>query len=62
MIADYPKCTAAIPFAEHVPDLTSKDDISNIKQAEASILLEANQELLGKYFIFDRQVVEYEQT
>lgn len=40
--------------------LASKDDILNIKQAEASILLDANQELLGKYFIFDRQIVEYE--
>lgn len=41
--------------------LPSKEDISNIKQAEASVLLDANQELLGKYFIFDRQIVEYEQ-
>jgi len=41
--------------------LPSKEDISNIKQAEASVLLDANEELLGKYFIFDRQIVEYEQ-
>lgn len=40
--------------------LPSKEDISNIKQAEASVLLDTNQELLGKYFIFDRQIVEYE--
>ncbi|WP_435412775.1 transglycosylase domain-containing protein [Psychroserpens mesophilus] len=40
--------------------LASKDDILNIKQAEASILLDANQELLGKYFIFDRQIVAYD--
>lgn len=39
--------------------LPSKTDISNIKQAEASVLLDANQELLGKYFIFDRQIVPY---
>ncbi|WCO00903.1 transglycosylase domain-containing protein [Psychroserpens ponticola] len=39
--------------------LPSKDDISNIKQAEASVLLDANQELLGKYFIFDRQSVQF---
>ncbi|MBR9846591.1 MAG: penicillin-binding protein [Algicola sp.] len=39
--------------------LASKDDILNIKQAEASLLLDSNQELLGKYFIFDRQIVEY---
>ena len=41
--------------------LPSKDDISNIKQAEASVLLDANQELLGKYFIFDRQSVKFEE-
>ena len=39
--------------------LPSKEDISNIKQAEASVLLDANQELLGKYFIFDRQSVQF---
>ncbi|WP_033959114.1 transglycosylase domain-containing protein [Psychroserpens jangbogonensis] len=39
--------------------LPSKEDISNIKQAEASLLLDANQELLGKYFIFDRQIIEH---
>ncbi|WP_323789443.1 transglycosylase domain-containing protein [Psychroserpens sp.] len=39
--------------------LPSKEDISNIKQAEASVLLDANQELLGKYFIFDRQIIEF---
>ncbi|WP_431136447.1 transglycosylase domain-containing protein [Psychroserpens mesophilus] len=40
--------------------LPSKADISNIKQAEASVLLDTNKELLGKYFIFDRQIVTYE--
>ncbi|MCB0383568.1 MAG: transglycosylase domain-containing protein [Psychroserpens sp.] len=39
--------------------LASKEDILNIKQAEASVLFDAHQELLGKYFIFDRQIVEY---
>ncbi len=39
--------------------LPSKEDISNIKQAEASVLLDVNEELLGKYFIFDRQIVAY---
>lgn len=28
MIQAHPKCTVAIPFSEHVPDLTSKEDIS----------------------------------
>jgi len=40
--------------------LPSKEDISNIKQAEASVLLDANQELLGKYFIFDRQSIQFD--
>ncbi|MFK7782319.1 transglycosylase domain-containing protein [Psychroserpens sp.] len=40
--------------------LPTKEDISNIKQAEASLLLDTNQELLGKYFIFDRQIVNYD--
>ncbi|MCD2260130.1 transglycosylase domain-containing protein [Psychroserpens luteolus] len=40
--------------------LPTKDDLKGIKQAEASLLLDAESELLGKYFIFDRQVVPYE--
>ena len=40
--------------------LPSEDDIRGIKQAEASLLLDAEKELLGKYFIFDRQVVTYD--
>lgn len=40
--------------------LPSKEDIANIKQAEASVLLDSNEQLLGKYFIFDRQIVQYQ--
>lgn len=40
--------------------LPSSKEIANIKQAEASLLLDANQQLIGKYFIFDRQMVDYE--
>ncbi|MCK8480162.1 transglycosylase domain-containing protein [Psychroserpens algicola] len=40
--------------------LPSGKDLKDIKQAEATLLLDANSELLGKYFIFDRQIVSYE--
>lgn len=40
--------------------LPSEDELRDIKQAEATLLLDANNELLGKYFIFDRQIVAYE--
>ena len=40
--------------------LPTKDDLKGIKQAEASLLLDAENELLGKYFIFDRQIVTYD--
>nr|WP_321236116.1 transglycosylase domain-containing protein [uncultured Psychroserpens sp.] len=39
--------------------LPSENDLKGIKQAEATLLLDANNELLGKYFIFDRQIIEY---
>ncbi|WP_241485200.1 transglycosylase domain-containing protein [Psychroserpens damuponensis] len=39
--------------------LPTKADLKDIKQAEASLLLDVDSELLGKYFIFDRQVVSY---
>ncbi|WP_299337052.1 transglycosylase domain-containing protein [uncultured Psychroserpens sp.] len=41
--------------------LPSEEELSDIKQAEASLLLDADSELLGKYFIFDRQTVTYEE-
>uniref|UniRef100_UPI0040472EDE sugar phosphate nucleotidyltransferase n=1 Tax=Mariniflexile sp. TaxID=1979402 RepID=UPI0040472EDE len=31
MISDYPKTTLGIPFSEHVPDLTAKEDIVEVK-------------------------------
>ena len=40
--------------------LPTKADVSDIKQAEASLLLDSNEKLIGKYFIFDRQMVAYE--
>ncbi len=30
-IKDYPNCTIGIPFSEHVPDLTAKEDILEVK-------------------------------
>ncbi|SDB49008.1 penicillin-binding protein 1A [Flavobacteriaceae bacterium MAR_2010_188] len=41
--------------------LPSKEELSNIKQAEASLIFDANSELLGKFFIFDRQIVAFEE-
>ncbi|MGW9684899.1 sugar phosphate nucleotidyltransferase [Flagellimonas sp. 2504JD1-5] len=32
MLADNPKTMAGIPLSEHVPDLTSKDDIAEVKK------------------------------
>ena len=40
--------------------LPSEENLKDIKQAEASLLLDADSELLGKYFIFDRQIVQFE--
>jgi penicillin-binding protein 1A len=40
--------------------LPSEEELKDIKQAEATLLLDTNNELLGKYFIFDRQIVPYE--
>ncbi|MEH6537665.1 MAG: transglycosylase domain-containing protein [Psychroserpens sp.] len=40
--------------------LPSEDDLKDIQQAEASLLLDSESELLGKYFIFDRQILQYE--
>jgi penicillin-binding protein 1A len=37
--------------------LPSSDELKDIKHAEASLLLDAENQLLGKYFIFDRQIV-----
>ncbi len=32
MLKDYPKSAKGIPFSEHVPDLTAKDDIVEVKK------------------------------
>ena len=40
--------------------LPSSDELKDIKYAEASLLLDVENELLGKYFIFDRQIIQYE--
>ncbi len=39
--------------------LPNKTDLADIKQAEATLLLDTNEKLIGKYFIFDRQMVVY---
>ncbi|MDX1472382.1 MAG: transglycosylase domain-containing protein, partial [Flavobacteriaceae bacterium] len=40
--------------------LPNKEELGNIKQAEASLVLDSNDKLVGKYFIFDRQLLQYE--
>ena len=40
--------------------LPSEDELKDIKQAEATLLLDSNNKIIGKYFIFDRQIVPYE--
>ncbi|OEK00472.1 penicillin-binding protein [Roseivirga sp. 4D4] len=41
--------------------LPSKDQLANIRQSEATEVYAEGGELLGKYFIFDRQPVTYDQ-
>ena len=41
--------------------LPTKKELGDIKQAEASLIFDAKDKLLGKYFIFDRQVVAYDE-
>ncbi len=41
--------------------LPSKQQLLNIKQSEATEILDRNDELIGKYFRFDRQPVGYEE-
>lgn len=31
-VKEYPNCTLGIPFSEHVPDLTAKEDIQEVKE------------------------------
>ncbi|MFB9053361.1 transglycosylase domain-containing protein [Formosa undariae] len=40
--------------------IPSKTDLADLKQAEASLILDKNEELLGKYFVFDRSIVSFE--
>ena len=41
--------------------LPSEDQLANIRQSEATEVFAQNGELIGKYFIFDRQPVTYEE-
>lgn len=41
--------------------LPTKQQLSDIRQSEATEILDRNGELLGKYFIYDRQSVSYDQ-
>jgi len=41
--------------------LPTDEQLTNIRQSEATEILDRNGELLGKYFIFDRQPVTYEE-
>lgn len=40
--------------------LPTTDDLRSIKQEEATQLLDRNEKLIGKYYIFDRQPVKFE--
>ncbi|MCH4551903.1 transglycosylase domain-containing protein [Aestuariibaculum lutulentum] len=40
--------------------LPTKEDLSSIKQAEATQLLDKDGKLIGKYYIYDRQPLEFE--
>ncbi|NVK85201.1 MAG: transglycosylase domain-containing protein [Cytophagia bacterium] len=50
--------TVLLEFWEPLP---SKDQLANIRQSEATEVFAQNGELIGKYFIFDRQPVTYEE-
>ncbi|WP_435134619.1 penicillin-binding protein 1A [Formosa sp. A9] len=39
--------------------LPTRQALSDLKQAEASVVLDHNQELIGKYFVFDRQIIAF---
>lgn len=41
-------------------EIPTQEDLSSIKQEEATQLLDRNEKLIGKYYIYDRQPVEYE--
>lgn len=40
--------------------LPSHDELGTLKQAEATQVLDQNEKLIGKYYIYDRQPLEYE--
>ncbi|WP_418512491.1 penicillin-binding protein 1A [Corallibacter sp.] len=40
--------------------LPTKDVLSSLKQAEATQILDTNEKLIGKYYIYDRQPLTYE--
>lgn len=40
--------------------LPTSEDLSSIKQAEATQVLDANGKLIGKYYIYDRQPLEFQ--
>lgn len=40
--------------------IPTKEDLSSIKQEEATQLLDRNEKLIGKYYIFDRQPVTFD--
>ncbi|MCB4806961.1 transglycosylase domain-containing protein [Tamlana sp. 62-3] len=40
--------------------LPTKEDLSSIKQEEATQVLDSNKKLIGKYYIYDRQPLEFE--
>ena len=41
--------------------LPKVEELKELKQAQASLVLDENNELIGKYFVFDRQSVKFEE-
>ncbi|MGJ5642016.1 transglycosylase domain-containing protein [Formosa sp. S-31] len=39
--------------------IPSKKELAELQQAEASVVLDSHDKLLGKYFIFDRQIISF---
>lgn len=48
MVKDFPKAALGLPFSEHVPDLTAKDDIAEVKAYLKRNYTELNWDLVHK--------------
>ena len=48
MVKDFPKSTLGLPFSEHVPDLTAKEDIAEVKEYLKKNYSQLNWDLVNK--------------